>query len=57
MGTVNPDTKLEVKIRTPSIRHAVTVKQIQSWLGGRMNTPAETICKKKMMAPPAPRKA
>ncbi len=45
---IGPGTRLEVEVRSPTVRHAVTVLQIQKWLELGINTPSETLRKKKV---------
>lgn len=48
MDEVGPATRLEVEVRNPSVRHAVTVMQIEKWVEAGRNAPAETVRRKKV---------
>ena len=43
-----PATRLEVQVRTPAVKHEVTVLQIQRWLEGTSISPNEMVKKAKL---------
>ena len=45
-----PATKLEIEVRPPSVRHAVSVMQIQRWLQGATTSPNERVRKDRLKA-------
>lgn len=47
---VAPATKLEVEVRPPAVKHAVSVLQIQRWLQGATTSPNERVRKERLRA-------
>jgi hypothetical protein len=45
---VGPATKLEVEVRSPAVKHAVSVLQIQRWLHGATSSPNERVRKDRL---------
>jgi hypothetical protein len=45
---VGPATRMEVEVRAPSVRHAVTVLQIERWLQGATSSPNERVRKDRL---------
>ncbi len=45
---IGPGTKLEIEIREPSAKHAITVEQVQRWLAGTTKNPTEATKKAKL---------
>lgn len=46
--SIGPATKLEVEVRHPSVRHSVSVLQIQRWLQGATTSPNERVKKDRL---------
>jgi hypothetical protein len=47
---VGPATKLEVEVRPPAVKHAVSVLQIQRWLQGATTSPNDRVRKDRLRA-------
>jgi hypothetical protein len=45
---LGPSTRLEITVRAPATHHVVTVQQLQRWVNGTTNSPAETLRKAKL---------
>jgi len=45
---IGPGTRLDIDVREPSAKHAVTVSQVERWLAGATTNPTEAIKKKKL---------
>ena len=45
-----PATRLEIQVKTPAVRHELTVQQIQRWLEGASISPNEMVRKAKLKA-------
>ena len=45
---VGPATLLEVEVRQPATRHAVTIQQVERWLAGATPNPTEASKKAKL---------
>jgi hypothetical protein len=45
---VGPATKLEVEVRPPAVKHAVSVLQIERWLHGATTSPNERVRKDRL---------
>lgn len=45
---IGPATKLDVEVRHPSVRHSVSVLQIQRWLQGATISPNERVKKDRL---------
>jgi hypothetical protein len=45
---IGPATCLEVEVRNPAVRHAVTVLQIQRWIQGATSSPNERVKKERL---------
>jgi hypothetical protein len=45
---IGPGTKLEIEIREPSAKHAITVEQVERWLAGATKSPTEATKKAKL---------
>jgi hypothetical protein len=43
-----PATRLEVEITQPTVRHAVTIQQLKSWLDRGSTNPAEVVKRKRL---------
>ncbi len=48
MERVGPATVLDVEVRQPATRHAVTLQQVERWLGGATPNPVEASKKAKL---------
>ena len=47
---VGPATKIEVEVRTPAVRHSVSILQVQRWLQGATPSPNERVLKERLKA-------
>jgi hypothetical protein len=47
---IGPATKVEVDVRTPAVRHSVSILQLQRWLQGATISPNERILKERLKA-------
>ena len=45
---IGPGTKLEIEIREPAAKHAITVEQVDRWLSGATKSPTEATKKAKL---------
>ena len=45
---VGPATKLEVEVRAPAVKHAVSVLQVERWLQGATTSPNERVRKDRL---------
>jgi hypothetical protein len=45
---IGPATVLDIETRAPSTKHAVTLQQVERWLGGATTNPAEAMKKAKL---------
>lgn len=43
-----PATRLEVEVREPSVKHVITVAQLQRWVAGTTKNPPERIRRERM---------
>jgi len=43
-----PGTRLEIEVREPSVKHTVTVLQLQRWASGAARSPAERVKRERM---------
>jgi hypothetical protein len=41
----NQATALEIEVRTPGVKHTVTLQQVARWLNGASSSPAESMKK------------
>ena len=48
MERIGPGTKLEVEVREPAVRHALSVEQVERWLAGATKNPTEATKKAKL---------
>jgi hypothetical protein len=45
---VGPATVFDVEVREPGTKHAITLQQIERWLGGATTSPNESVKKAKL---------
>jgi hypothetical protein len=45
---IGPGTKLEIEVREPATKHALTVEQVERWLAGATKNPTEATRKAKL---------
>jgi hypothetical protein len=45
---IGPATRLEVEVRAPAVKHAVSVIQIERWLQGATTSPNERVRKDRL---------
>lgn len=45
---IGPSTVLEIDVREPSTKHAISLAQVERWLGGATPSPAEAARKAKL---------
>jgi len=45
-----PGTRLEIEVREPSVKHTVTVLQLQRWASGAARSPEEKMRRDRMRA-------
>ena len=45
---IGPGTKLEIEVRDPSVKHVLSVEQVERWLAGATKNPTEATKKKKL---------
>jgi hypothetical protein len=45
---IGPGTKLEIEVREPSVKHVLSVEQVERWLAGATANPTEATKKKKL---------
>jgi len=48
MDRIGPGTKLEVEVREPAVKHALSVEQVERWLAGATKNPTEATKKAKL---------
>ncbi len=48
MERIGPGTKLEVEVREPAVKHALSVEQVERWLAGATKNPTEATKKAKL---------
>ena len=48
MERIGPGTKLEVEVREPAVKHALSVEQVERWLAGATTNPTEATKKAKL---------
>jgi hypothetical protein len=45
---VGPATVLEIEVREPSMKHSITLHQVERWLAGATTNPTESVKKSKL---------
>ena len=45
---IGPGTKLEIEVREPATKHALSVEQVERWLAGATKNPTEATKKAKL---------
>lgn len=45
---IGPGTKLEIEVREPCVKHALSVEQVERWLAGSTKNPTEATKKAKL---------
>ena len=45
---IGPGTKLEIEVREPAVKHALSVEQVERWLAGSTKNPTEATKKAKL---------
>jgi len=45
---IGPGTKLEIEVRDPSVKHVLSVEQVERWLAGATKNPTEATRKAKL---------
>jgi hypothetical protein len=45
---IGPGTKLEIEVREPAVKHALSVEQVERWLAGATKNPTEATKKAKL---------
>lgn len=45
---IGPGTKLEIDVREPAVKHALSVEQVERWLAGATKNPTEATKKAKL---------
>jgi hypothetical protein len=45
VDTLGPMTRLQLQVRAPTVRHEVTIQQLQRWLDGAPISPHEAVRK------------
>ena len=45
---IGPGTKLEIEVREPAVKHALSVEQVERWLAGATKNPTEATRKAKL---------
>ena len=48
MERIGPGTKLEIEVREPAVKHALSVEQVERWLAGATKNPTEATKKAKL---------
>lgn len=48
IATIGPTTHLDVAVREPGTAHAITLQQVEKWLGGASASPGEASRKAKL---------
>ena len=48
IGQVGPATVLDIEVREPSAKHAISLQQVERWLGGATSNPNEAMKKAKL---------
>ena len=47
---LGPSTPLDIEVREPAAKHAITLKQVERWLDGVTTSPNEMVKKSKLKA-------
>lgn len=45
---IGPGTRLEIEVREPGVKHALSVEQVERWLAGATKNPTEATKKAKL---------
>jgi hypothetical protein len=45
---IGPGTKLDIEVREPAVKHALSVEQVERWLAGATKNPTEATKKAKL---------
>ena len=45
---IGPGTRLEIEVREPALKHALSVEQVERWLAGATKNPTEATKKAKL---------
>ena len=43
-------TRLEIEVKSPAVRHEITVRQLRQWLDGTCTSPKEKLAKERLKA-------